>query len=64
LDVEQKEEAKAKSPGMAKKMGSRDGYRGFRIELRPDWEEIKLAVMERILWEKFSQNPGLGAQFR
>jgi predicted NAD-dependent protein-ADP-ribosyltransferase YbiA (DUF1768 family) len=35
---------------------------GLRVELRPEWEDIKLAVMEWILWEKFSQNPGLGAQ--
>lgn len=30
---------------------------GRRITLRPDWEEVKLEVMKRILREKFAQRP-------
>jgi ribA/ribD-fused uncharacterized protein len=48
-------------PGIARKMGSKDGYKGFQIDLRPDWEEIKLQVMEAILRAKF-KDPDLHAR--
>lgn len=40
------------SPGAAKRMGR-------VITIRPDWEEIKLSIMEEIVTEKFHQNPDL-----
>lgn len=42
----------APSPGKAKAMGK-------KLSLRPDWEEIKLAVMAEIVAAKFDQNPQL-----
>ena len=35
------------SPGNAKRMGR-------KVDLRPDWEHVKLAVMEELLRQKFS----------
>lgn len=32
---------------------------GSKVEVRPDWDDIKLAVMERVVYEKFAQNPTL-----
>lgn len=32
---------------------------GRRVRLRPDWEEVKLDVMEGVVRAKFTQNPGL-----
>ena len=40
------------SPSAAKRMGR-------NLTLRPDWESIKLEVMEEILWAKFTQHPDL-----
>lgn len=37
-------------PAQAKKIGR-------RIEVRPDWNEIKVLVMKDIVWAKFRQNP-------
>lgn len=33
--------------------------RGKKVQLRPDWEEIKQSIMFAGLWMKFSQNPHL-----
>lgn len=59
----------ALTPAIAKKMGSRSGYKGFKIHLRPDWEEVdqygipfKVKVMFRIVQEKFTQNEDLRKQ--
>ena len=41
----------ATTPGQAKKLGR-------RVDLRPDWESVKLLIMENLLRQKFS-NPGL-----
>ena len=41
----------AKDPGEAKRLGR-------KIKLRPDWESVKLKIMEEILTEKF-KNPEL-----
>jgi len=35
---------------------------GRQIELRPDWEEIKLGVMSEVLYDKFTRNPDLKAK--
>jgi ribA/ribD-fused uncharacterized protein len=40
----------AKSPGIAKRMGR-------RVNLRSDWEEVKLDVMLGLLRQKFSTDP-------
>lgn len=45
--------ANAPTPGIAKKMGSPDGYKGFKIVLRADWENIKIRVMAYALRKKF-----------
>ena len=33
--------------------------RGRKCPLRPEWEQIKVQVMEACVWEKFAQNPAL-----
>lgn len=33
---------------------------GRQVQLRPDWEDIKVGLMEEIVREKFTQNPELG----
>lgn len=43
----------ADSPGEAKALGR-------ACPLRPDWEEVKFRVMQRIVWAKFTQHPDLG----
>lgn len=35
---------------------------GRRVPLRPDWEEVKVGIMEGIVRAKFTQNGDLGAQ--
>jgi ribA/ribD-fused uncharacterized protein len=42
----------ATSPGAAKQLGR-------RVKLRPDWEEVKLAVMAEITAAKYDQHPDL-----
>lgn len=42
----------AASPSEAKKMGK-------TVTLRPDWENIKLQVMEDLVYDKFERNPKL-----
>lgn len=32
---------------------------GQKIEQRPDWDDVKRGIMERIVYEKFTQNPTL-----
>lgn len=32
---------------------------GQKVEMRPDWDEVKCSIMERIVYEKFAQNPTL-----
>ena len=38
----------ADSPGQAKRMGQ-------RVELRPDWEDVKLIIMARLVNKKFDK---------
>lgn len=40
------------TPGEAKRMGQ-------KLEMRPDWDQIKIAVMTKINEEKFEKNPDL-----
>ena len=40
------------TPGLAKKAGR-------ALEIRKDWDNVKLAIMFRIVFEKFKQNPRL-----
>ena len=47
----------AKEPKHAKSRGGPRGERGRTIELRPDWDEIKLAVMVEILRHWYPANP-------
>lgn len=35
---------------------------GYKVQLRPDWEMVKVEVMQDILRAKFMQNPGLKAK--
>lgn len=46
--------AAAPTPGKAKRMGR-------KVDLRPDWEQIKIEVMRAGLWYKF-ENPELRAK--
>lgn len=50
---ERKVIASLPTPGMAKR-------KGRRLELRPDWEDIKLDVMLTLLREKFQAHTELG----
>jgi ribA/ribD-fused uncharacterized protein len=43
------------TPGEAKRYGR-------RIELRPDWEQVKKRVMLTVVLAKFTQNPDLARQ--
>jgi len=45
--------ANAPTPGQAKRMGN-------KVELRADWEDIKVGVMAYGLYWKFTQHPELG----
>lgn len=40
------------SPGQAKSLGR-------KLKLRPDWEQVKLGIMENLVMQKFSSNPYL-----
>lgn len=40
------------TPGKAKRAGQ-------KLDLRPNWDDVKLGVMEKILTDKFSRNPDL-----
>lgn len=39
-------------PSTAKKMGR-------KVQLRPDWEDVKVGLMKKIVFAKFTQNPNL-----
>lgn len=45
----------AATPGRAKRLGR-------RVHLRPDWEEVKVQVMAKLVWQKFSRHPELRRQ--
>lgn len=49
--------SKAAKSWIAKRMGSPNGYKGFKIELRDDWNEIRDDVMLYGLRKKISNHP-------
>jgi len=67
LRVEQfKAIAEASTPGIAKRMGSKKGHTMpdgslFQIELRPDWNDLKIGIMTAGTKLKFDQHPDLRA---
>lgn len=52
LDAEKRARFATYTAAGSKKMGR-------RVELRPDWEEVKYDLMVEVLQAKFSQNPDL-----
>lgn len=44
--------SKVKNPGDVKRLGR-------KLELRPDWEQVKVQIMYEIVKAKFTQNPDL-----
>ena len=53
LDMKERERFLGLSGGQAKRLGR-------RVELRSDWEEVKIDIMRQVLKSKFTQNPELG----
>lgn len=45
------------TPGHAKRLGR-------QVKLRPDWEDVKLSIMEDLVWKKFGEHAGLAALLR
>jgi len=56
LDLEERKRLAAMTSGQAKKAGK-------KLEIRPDWESVKVAVMENLVWQKF-QNAELMAKLK
>ena len=54
---EQIQIASLPTPGQAKRAGS-------RVELRPDWEEIKIHVMNKLVRFKFASHPNLAKKLQ
>lgn len=52
LSEEEKREFSDLPPNVAKR-------KGRRVSLRPDWEEVKTEMMEKIVRAKFEENPEL-----
>ena len=52
LDMKERERFFGLSGGQAKRLGK-------RVELRPDWEDVKIDIMRQVLKSKFTQNPEL-----
>ena len=52
LDMEERERFLGLSGGQAKRLGR-------RVELRSDWETVKIEIMRQVLKSKFTQNPEL-----
>ena len=52
LDMKERERFFGLSGGQAKRLGR-------RVELRSDWEEVKIDIMRQVLKSKFTQNPKL-----
>lgn len=47
LDEEKRKEIReARTPGEAKRLGR-------TVELRPEWEDIRVSLMKKFLWDKF-----------
>ena len=50
---------KSESPAKAARLG-----RNAPIDIRPDWHQVKLKVMEKAVREKFRQNTGLSVMLQ
>jgi ribA/ribD-fused uncharacterized protein len=48
--------AQAPTPGIAKRMGSSKGHKGFKIQMHPHWDDLKVGVMYIGLRLKYLQN--------
>ena len=55
LDMKERERFFGLSGGQAKRLGR-------RVELRSDWEDVKIDIMRQVLKSKFTQNPELKAK--
>lgn len=55
MNEAEKQRFTALSPSEAKKLGQ-------EVELRPDWEKVKLGIMEKIVRAKFTQNESLAVK--
>ena len=55
LDMKERERFFDLSGGQAKRLGR-------RVELRSDWEEVKIDIMRQVLKSKFTHNPELRAK--
>lgn len=55
LDLEKRKEFQNITSAQAKKLGS-------RLVIRPDWDQVKLGVMEGLLRQKFAQGTDLRKQ--
>jgi ribA/ribD-fused uncharacterized protein len=56
FDLEEKQAvAQAATPGIAKR-------KGRKVQLRPDWEQVKVGIMEELVRLKFTTYPDLGEQ--
>ena len=58
-DEEKKWYVATLSAADSKKACGRRGLGGFKLELRPDWEDVKDNIMFEIVCAKFEQNPEL-----
>lgn len=47
--------SKLETPALAKRAGNSRGYNGLVIELRQDWQQVKIDVMSQCLIRKFEQ---------
>lgn len=54
-NLEMRKKMAERSPGQAKRLGR-------RIDIRPDWEEIKVDAMRWIVKRKFAEHPDLAAK--
>lgn len=57
VDIKDRERFANLSPSDAKRLGR-------RVELRKDWEQVKVSIMTEIVREKFQQNPDLADKLR
>ena len=55
LDMKERVKFVDLAAGQSKKLGR-------RVELRPDWEDVKIDIMRQVLKSKFTQNPELKAK--
>lgn len=53
LDKNEREKFKSAAPNSAKRMGQ-------KLNLRGDWEQVKISIMTEIVENKFANNQGLG----